>query len=253
MKIKVLVVDDNEVSVSLIKKYFNGSDSIVIESYALNGKEGIDFLEKNINYDIILLDLIMPVKDGFSVLEYMKSNNIDIPVIVMSSFNNEDVIRRVSEYGVKYYALKPFNHDDIERRIIDIYNNRKSNESIIGLCDKGLQIEVTNLLHSLGIPSHIKGYQYIRTAILMVYENPGYIGGITKELYPNISVRFNTSIQRVERAIRHAIEVAWLRGDIDLMEEIFGHSVDIDRAKPTNSEFIVTIADKLRLDMISGR
>ena len=253
MKIKVLVVDDNEVSVSLIKKYFNGSDSIVIESYALNGKEGIDFLEKNINYDIILLDLIMPVKDGFSVLEYMKSNNIDIPVIVMSSFNNEDVIRRVSEYGVKYYALKPFNLDDIERRIIDIYNNRKSNESIIGLCDKGLQIEVTNLLHSLGIPSHIKGYQYIRTAILMVYENPGYIGGITKELYPNISVRFNTSIQRVERAIRHAIEVAWLRGDIDLMEEIFGHSVDIDRAKPTNSEFIVTIADKLRLDMISGR
>ena len=253
MKIKVLVVDDNEVSVSLIKKYFNGSDSIVIESYALNGKEGIDFLEKNINYDIILLDLIMPVKDGFSVLEYMKSNNIDIPVIVMSSFNNEDVIRRVSEYGVKYYALKPFNLDDIERRIIDIYNNRKSNESIIGLCDKGLQIEVTNLLHSLGIPSHIKGYQYIRTAILMVYENPGYIGGITKELYPNISVRFNTSIQRVERAIRHAIEVAWLRGDIDLMEEIFGHSVDIDRAKPTNSEFIVTIADKLRLDMISVR
>ena len=127
----------------------------------------------------------------------------------------------------------------------------KINDNIIELGDKGLQIEITNLLHSLGIPSHIKGYQYIRTAILMVYENPSFIGGITKELYPNISVRFNTSIQRVERAIRHAIEVAWLRGDIDLMEEIFGHSVDIDRAKPTNSEFIVTIADKLRLDMIN--
>lgn len=253
MKIKVLVVDDNEVSVSLMKKYFNGSKEVLIEKCVFNGKEAIDALSDGSSFDMMLLDLIMPVRDGFSVLEFMKNNNINIPVIVMSSFNDEDAIRRVSEYGVKYYALKPFNLEDIELRIVDIYKNRKSNENIIELCDKGLQIEVTNLLHSLGIPSHIKGYQYIRTAILMVYENPGFIGGITKELYPNISVRFNTSIQRVERAIRHAIEVAWLRGDIDLMEEIFGHSVDIDRAKPTNSEFIVTIADKLRLDMINVR
>ena len=112
-------------------------------------------------------------------------------------------------------------------------------------------MQVTNVLHALGIPSHIKGYQYIRSAILMVYDNPSFIGGITKELYPDLSIKYNTSIQRVERAIRHAIEVSWLRGDIDLMEEIFGHSVDIDKAKPTNSEFIVTIADKLRLDMIN--
>ena len=139
----------------------------------------------------------------------------------------------------------------LESIIISLSDSIKSNNELFELQDKGVQIQVTNLLHALGIPSHIKGYQYIRSAILMVYDNPSFIGGITKELYPDLSIKFNTSITRVERAIRHAIEVSWLRGDIDLMEEIFGHSVDIDRAKPTNSEFIVTIADKLRLDMIN--
>ena len=252
MKIKVLVVDDNEVSVSLVKKYFNGSNEVEISGCAYNGIEAINAIGSE-KYDLILLDLIMPLKDGFDVLNYLKDNNIKIPVIVTSSYNEDDTIRRVSEYGVKYYALKPYDMNSLKNKIIEIYNSQKNKEELIELSDKGIQIEVTNLLHSLGIPSHIKGYQYIRTAILMVYDNPGFIGGITKQLYPDISIRFNTSIQRVERAIRHAIEVAWLRGDIDLMEEIFGHSVDIDRAKPTNSEFIVTIADKLRLDMINVR
>ncbi len=252
MKIKVLVVDDNEVSVSLVKKYFNGSNDVEICDSALNGVEAIELINSK-KYDVILLDLIMPLKDGFGVLEYLKDNNIKVPVIVTTSYSEDETIRRVSEYGVKYYALKPFDMNNLKNKIIEIANSYKNREELIELSDKGLQIEVTNILHSLGIPSHIKGYQYIRTAILMVYENPGFIGGITKELYPDISIRFNTSIQRVERAIRHAIEVAWLRGDIMLMEEIFGHSVDIDRAKPTNSEFIVTIADKLRLDMINVR
>ena len=252
MKIKVLVVDDNEVSVSLVKKYFNGSKEVEISGCALNGIEAINLIN-NEKFDVILLDLIMPLKDGFGVLDYLKDNNIKIPVIVTTSYNEDETIRKVSEYGVKYYALKPYDLGNLKNKIIEICNASKNKEELIELSDKGLQIEVTNLLHSLGIPSHIKGYQYIRTAILMVYDNPGFIGGITKQLYPDISIRFNTSIQRVERAIRHAIEVAWLRGDIDLMEEIFGHSVDIDRAKPTNSEFIVTIADKLRLDMINVR
>ena len=223
---------------------------ICIYKCASNGKEAIDIINEG-EIDLILLDLIMPIKDGFFVLDYIKEKNISIPVIVTTSYNEDETIRRVSEYGVKYYALKPYDMETIKNKIMDIYNSKRNKDKLLELSDKGLQIEVTNLLHSLGIPSHIKGYQYVRTAILMVYDNPGFIGGITKELYPDISLRFNTSIQRVERAIRHAIEVAWLRGDIDLMEEIFGHSVDIDRAKPTNSEFIVTIADKLRLDMIN--
>lgn len=251
MKIKVLVVDDNAVQVSLIKKYFNESNEVEVINSATNGSEVIDILERNEEFDVMLLDLVMPNKDGFSVLKYMKQNNINKSVIVMSSFGDDNTIKKVSEYGVKYFALKPFDIENLKEVIIDISKINKSKEELIEIQDKDIQIKVTNLLHELGIPSHIKGYQYIRSAILMVYDNPGFIGGITKELYPDLSVKFNTSIQRIERAIRHAIEVSWLRGDIDLMEEIFGHSVDIDRAKPTNSEFIVTIADKLRLDMIN--
>ena len=111
-----------------------------------------------------------------------------------------------------------------------------------------IQKSITNTLHELGVPSHIKGYQYIREGIILVYESPKLVGGITKELYPEIAKKFETTVSRVERAIRHAIEVSWNRGNWQLMEEIFGHSVDIDKAKPTNSEFIVTVADKLRLE-----
>ena len=252
MKIKLLVVEDNEVSVGVIKKYFDKNNEIEIGSYASNGNEAIKLLCEN-KYDLILLDLIMPFKDGFGVLDYLKENNINIPVIVTTSYNEDETIRKVSEYGVKYYALKPYDLNSITSKIIDVCSANKNKEELMELSDKDMQIEVTDILHSLGIPSHIKGYQYVRSAILMVFDDPGFIGGITKKLYPDISKRFNTSVQRVERAIRHAIEVAWLRGDIDVMEEIFGHSVDIDRAKPTNSEFIVTIADKLRLDMIDRK
>ncbi len=253
MKIKVLAVDDSAVQVELLKKYFNGSEKIEIVGSASNGEELLNILEnKKINFDILILDLVMPLLDGFDVLEYMKEHNIDKKTIVMTSFSEEETIRKVSNYGVKYYALKPFDLKKLENIIINISESVKSNNELLELHDKGLQIKVTNLLHDLGIPSHIKGYQYIRSAILMVYDNPSFIGGITKQLYPDISIKFNTSTERVERAIRHAIEVSWIRGDIDLMESIFGHSVDIDRAKPTNSEFIVTIADKLRLDMIKA-
>ena len=252
MKIKLLVVDDNEGLVGLIKEYFSSSKKIEVVASASNGEEAIKYLnDKSCDFDLMLLDLIMPKKDGIYVLKYMKQNNIKKNVIVMTSYNEEQTIREVSEYGVRYYCLKPFDLEDLNNKIVQTITNTKNNDKIIELVNKDIQIQVTKLLHALGIPSHIKGYQFIRSAILMVYENPSFIGGITKELYPDLSIKFNTSIQRVERAIRHAIEVSWLRGDIDLMEEIFGHSVDIDRAKPTNSEFIVTIADKLRLEMIN--
>jgi two-component system response regulator (stage 0 sporulation protein A) len=158
------------------------------------------------------------------------------------------MIRRVSEYNVNYFILKPFELSDLEKRILECVNKDKESSKVINLLHTNLQISVTKLLHELGVPSHIKGYQYIREGIIMLYENPDMIGGITKELYPDIASKFDTTVSRVERAIRHAIEVSWNRGDWKLMEEIFGHSVDIDKAKPTNSEFIVTISDKLRLE-----
>ncbi|MDD2470185.1 MAG: sporulation initiation factor Spo0A C-terminal domain-containing protein, partial [Bacilli bacterium] len=169
-------------------------------------------------------------------------------IIISTSYNAADMIRRVSEYNVNYFILKPFELSDLEKRILGCVDKNKENNKVINLLHSNLQISVTKLLHELGVPSHIKGYQYIREGIIMLYENPGMIGGITKELYPEIASKFDTTVSRVERAIRHAIEVSWNRGDWKLMEEIFGHSVDIDKAKPTNSEFIVTISDKLRLE-----
>ena len=197
---------------------------------------------------MVLLDLIMPRKDGIYVLEQLEEKHITKKIIVVTSFNADETIRRVSDYGIKYFVLKPFDLIDLEKKIIEISNQKLKTGEILNLHGKNMQIYVTKLLHELGIPSHIKGYQYIRDSIIMLYEKPEMIGGITKELYPEIARKYDTTISRVERAIRHAIEVSWNRGDWDLMEEIFGHSVDIDKAKPTNSEFVVTIADKLRLD-----
>lgn len=247
--IRVLMVDDNENLVAMLKEYFVSHLNIDITLEAYDGLEAMEVIEKHKDeIDVIILDLIMPNKDGIYVLDEMKKKNISKPIIISTSYNAADMIRRVSEYNVNYFILKPFELSDLEKRILECVDKNKENNKVINLLHSNLQISVTKLLHELGVPSHIKGYQYIREGIIMLYENPGMIGGITKELYPEIASKFDTTVSRVERAIRHAIEVSWNRGDWKLMEEIFGHSVDIDKAKPTNSEFIVTISDKLRLE-----
>ena len=244
-KIKVLMIDDNVQLVEAVKEYFKSSKLIEISSVAYDGETGYEAVSKE-TYDVIILDLIMPKKDGMYVLEKIKENNLDKKIIVATSYNAQEVIREVSEYGVNYYVLKPFDFTDLEKKILACCNKKESKS--IDFKFNNLQISITKILHELGVPSHIKGYQYIRDGVGMVFENPNIIGGITKELYPELASKFDTTVSRVERAIRHAIEVSWNRGNWDLMEEIFGNSVDIDRAKPTNSEFIVTVADKLRLD-----
>ena len=247
-KIRVLMIDDNVQLIDMVKEYFSSSNDVSIELEAHDGLEGMKMIEEKIDcYGAIILDLIMPNKDGLYVLEEMKNKNINKKVIVSTSYNASEVIRQVSDYGVNYFILKPFELSDLEKRIIGLFSNESKGKNI-DLYYNNLQISITKILHELGIPSHIKGYQYIREGISIIYNNPGTIGGITKELYPELALKFDTTVSRVERAIRHAIEVSWNRGDWDLMEDIFGHSVDIDKAKPTNSEFIVTIADKLRLE-----
>ena len=247
-KTRVLVVDDNKNLVSMINDYFKDNQNIEVVLNASDGKEGIELISKyNDEFDLIILDLIMPKKDGLSVLEYMDKNNIIKKIIVLTSYNEQDTIRKVSELGANYFMLKPFDLPDLENKIISVISDNEKNKSI-DLFNNNLQISITKTLHELGVPSHIKGYQYIREGISLVYKNPEIIGGITKELYPEIADKYDSTVSRVERAIRHAIEVSWNRGNWDLMEDIFGHSVDIDKAKPTNSEFIVTIADKLRME-----
>ena len=241
------MIDDNVSLVDMVREYFSNHKKIEIVDCAYDGEDGLNkIINEQDSYDLVLLDLIMPRKDGLYVLEELKKKNILKNIIVATSYNEPKVIRKVSEYGVNYYVLKPFELVDLESKILDVFEivNSKS----INLYHSNLQISITKMLHELGMPSHIKGYQYIREGINMIYDNPDIIGGITKELYPDIASKYDTTVSRVERAIRHAIEVSWNRGNLDYMEELFGHSVDIDKAKPTNSEFIVTVADKLRLE-----
>ena len=246
--IKLLMVDDNVNLVKMVSEYFKNKDNISLEFVAHDGKEGIELIEEKQNeFDVLLLDLIMPKKDGLYVLEEMKKRGINKNVIVETSYNKQEVIKQVSDYNVNYFILKPFELDDLESRIMGI-SKRKDDTKTLDFYHNNLQVSITKILHELGIPSHIKGYQYIREGVSIIFERPETIGGITKELYPELASKFDTTVSRVERAIRHAIEVSWNRGDWELMEEIFGHSVDIDKAKPTNSEFIVTVADKLRLE-----
>lgn len=248
-KIKVLMIDDNVSLVGLIEEYFESNPRIEIVGKAYDGDEGLKIIRENkLDFDVMILDLIMPKKDGIAVLKTMKEEKINKNVIVATSYNAPETIRKVSEFGVNYYILKPFELTELEDKIIDTVSPSASKS--INIFNNNLQISISKMLHELGMPSHIKGYQYVREAINMVYENPEMVGGITKELYPELASKFDTTVSRVERAIRHAIEVSWNRGDWDLMEEIFGHSVDVDKAKPTNSEFIVTVADKLRLEFV---
>lgn len=248
-KIKLLLVDDNKELVTMIEEYFSSNHAVEVAFTASNGEEGLNIIRNHTEeFDLIILDLIMPKVDGITVLEEMRKEGINKNVIVLTSYNSSEIIRRVSEQGVNYYLLKPFELAELEKRILEISDTKDVEHKSINLYKHNLQVSITNILHELGVPSHIKGYQYIRESIMIVYDRPEIIGGITKELYPEVAKKYDTTVSRVERAIRHAIEVSWNRGNWELMEEIFGHSVDIDKAKPTNSEFIVTISDKLKLE-----
>ena len=245
---KIMLVDDNEVIIDLYERTLKEISGIDVVAVAKDGEQAIEILENNVeNIDLIILDIVMPKKDGIDVLKFMKDNNINKKIIVVTSCNSEITIRSVTELGANYYLLKPVDMNALVEKIKTITKDNKVNLGF-NIDDKNLQVNVTHILHELGVPSHIKGYHYLREGIKLLYNNPELIGGITKELYPSIAKKFSSTDTRVERSIRHAIEVSWNRGNWDLMQELFGYSVDIDKAKPTNSEFIVTIADKLRMD-----
>ena len=248
--IKVLVIDSNKKYIDNLKKYFSDCSCIKINLEAYDGISGLKLIKENQDdYDVVLIDLILPNKDGIDVIEEMNNLLIDKKIIVITSCNSIKMIRRVSELGIDYFLLKPFDNNSLKKKIISCYNKDDS----IDVVHNDIRLSVTGILHELGVPSNLKGYNFIREGIILVYSNSNYIGSITNELYPFLARRFNTTVSCIERAIRHAIEVSWNRGNWDLMEDLFGHSVDVDKAKPTNSEYIVTIADKLKLDYFKDK
>lgn len=249
-KINALVVDDSMEFTSSVEKYFKDNVSIDIVNVISDGSEVINYLQNgNENIDIILLDLILPGKDGLEILEDLKEQKINKPVIVLSSYQKDYAVRMTKDCRVDYFMIKPVNLPTLERRIKSIVSAEKSPVKELNVTEEN-ELEVTELLHYLGVPSQLKGYAYLREGILMLYKSAGVTSGITKQIYPAIANLYNTTPSRVERAIRHAIEISWNRADYEMMNKIFGHSIDYDRAKPTNSEFMMTLSDALRLKQI---
>lgn len=250
--INALVVDDSMEFTSSVKEYFKNNAVIKIVDVVTDGEKAVDYIkEHQDNIDVILMDLIIPGKDGLQILEELEELKIKKHLIILSSYRKDYTIRMTSRFNVDYYMLKPINLSSLENRIKEVMEENKNELYVEKQVNPKIQLQVTELLHNLGVPSQIKGYQYLREGILMLYESTGLIGGITKEVYPEIALRYNTTPSRVERAIRHAIEVSWNRADYEMMNKIFGHSIDYDRAKPTNSEFMVTLSDALRLNQVA--
>ena len=265
-KISVLIADDNMEFAYTLKRYFDTKDNMEVIDVARDGNDAFDKIVDE-KPDVVLLDVIMPHLDGIGVLEKMNKAKLEkYPFCVMISAVGQDkVTAQAINLGAQYYVVKPFDIDLLIKRIEEfkeyhipeIRNNYiarepRSNYIAISNTDRNeenLEALVTNIIHEVGVPAHIKGYQYLREAIMMVVENIELINQITKQLYPVIAAKYTTTPSRVERAIRHAIEVAWGRGKIEATESIFGYTVDSSKGKPTNSEFIAMIADKLRLEM----
>lgn len=254
-KIKVCIVDDNRELVGLLDEFISAQDDMEVIGTAHNGNDCLQMLE-DITPDVLILDIIMPHLDGLGVLGKLRESSRPFPsVIMLTAFGQEDVTTKAVELGASYFILKPFDMEHLASHIRQV--SGKASQSIRkpmarnqGEVQKprNLEASITSVIHEIGVPAHIKGYLYLREAISMVYNDIELLGSITKVLYPDIAKKFNTTASRVERAIRHAIEVAWSRGNIDSISSLFGYTVSMSKAKPTNSEFIAMVADKLRLE-----
>jgi len=260
-KINVAIVDDNERIVNLLVEILKGDSDIEVVGTAENGMEAITMIKEK-KPDVVLLDLIMPKLDGLGVMEKLRfdeSLKKTPSFIVITAIGQEGVTENAFELGASYYIMKPFDNNMVLSRIKqlrgDLHNSRlienhriSTYESKDDYKERNLESDVTNIIHEIGVPAHIKGYQYLRDAIMMSVNDNEMLNSITKLLYPSIAKRHKTTPSRVERAIRHAIEVAWSRGKMDTIDELFGYTVSNGKGKPTNSEFVALIADKIRLE-----
>ena len=259
-KISVIIVDDNEKVIENIDSALSKDTAIQIIGKAKYGQEAYELIRKS-TPDVVILDLIMPKMDGLSLMNKVNEDGAMIKMpffIITSAISNENVIQDAFGYGAGYYLLKPFETNMIADRVkgVKSYNKRiPETKKIIGagedrkhFMERNIENDVTSIIHDVGVPAHIKGYQYLREAIIMSVNDNEMLNSITKILYPSIAKKFQTTSSRVERAIRHAIEVAWNRGRMDTIDELFGYTINAEKGKPTNSEFIALIADKIRLE-----
>ncbi|NLJ88210.1 MAG: sporulation transcription factor Spo0A [Epulopiscium sp.] len=265
--ISVLVADDNKEFCEILEDYFKKQSDMEVVGVAKDGVEAYDMIIEKVP-DVVILDTIMPRLDGLGVLEKLNSSsNIKkIPVCIMLSAVNQDkVTQKAMRLGAEYYIAKPFDMETLMlriRQLTDLTPVSSANITTANNIEPGyinqipsphqLESEVTYILREIGVPANIRGYHYLRHAITMAVNNLDILNSITKELYPSIAKKFNTTSSRVERAIRHAIEVACNRGSVETMHKLFSYTINNNKGKPTNSEFIALIADRLRLNLKIG-
>lgn len=244
---KVLIANENAEESQRILEKLSTNENLFDVKIANDGKTAIELL-KNDNFDLLIVDLVLPEIDGFEVIENAKEINRKINVIVISALSSDIFVRKATNLGVSYFMLKPISLDVLLKRINDVLNQIEIVEDN-SFSNKEIEEKITNIFITVGIPAHIKGYQFLREAIKLSMGNPEIINSITKKLYPTIAEKFDTSASKVERAIRHAIEVAWNRGKIENINSVFGLTVYSNNEKPTNGEFIALVADKMLLDV----
>lgn len=261
-KVRVAIADDNRELVSTMEQLFENHQDIEIVWTAQNGKVCIKMLEEDVP-DVLLLDIIMPHLDGLGVLEtiYKDERLSKLRVIMLTAFGQEDVMKQAVTYGASYFMLKPFEFDQLAQKILHCAGQKSEpvkRQSVLQpevnekVNQRQLDTTITAIIKEIGVPAHIKGYSYLREAIQMVYYDIDLLGSVTKILYPEIAKKFDTTPSRVERAIRHAIEVAWNRGNYESISQMFGYTVHHLKSKPTNSEFIAMIADKIRIEIVAS-
>lgn len=252
-KIRLIIADDNNNLRQQLEEYFSMREEFEVVGVASDGIEAFELL-KTANADAMLLDVIMPRMDGFAVLQKWNElkDHANTQIILLTALGRDDFISRAMEMGGAYYIVKPFDMEASAQRILDLCHREPAQTMTVSVAPAGDnsvsgEEQLANLFLSIGIPAHIKGYGYLREAVRMVLDQPEMINRITKELYPGIARHFGTTPSKVERAMRHAIEVAWSRGRLENINQIFGYRVFEAEDKPTNGEFIALIADKLRL------
>lgn len=245
-RLTLMLADENKETMSNLQQVFT-EDEFDLVSKANNGEDVISFLKQEVP-DVLIMDIVLSKQDGFSVLEYVKKENLNTKVIIYSSLSLDGFINKAIGLGARYYAIKPIDLNLLKERVLDIVKNENISGTSSHIVSNQMEEKITNIFITVGIPAHIKGYQFLREAIKLAIAHPEIINSITKKLYPAIADKYDTSASKVERAIRHAIEVAWNRGKIENINNLFGIKVYSSNEKPTNGEFIALVADKMLIE-----
>ena len=258
-KLNVAIADDNERMLRLLGEIVSNDDELQLVGTAKDGEEAYKMIRDK-EPDVVLLDIVMPKLDGLGVLEKVNNDSTlkkQPSFVMISAIGQEQITEAAFSRGADYFIMKPFDNEMVLSRIKNIRHMKTASDAKIATAyekvgssaEKTLETQVTSIIHEVGVPAHIKGYQYLREAIIMSVNDMDMLNSITKILYPGIAKRYDTTPSRVERAIRHAIEVAWSRGKMDTIDEMFGYTISNGKGKPTNSEFIALITDRIRLQM----